>query len=448
MTDHPDIRAGRLSADQLGDNFTDIKPPLNGMQAAVEANRCLFCHDAPCTEACPTGIDIPGFIRKIATANVRGAAVTILDENIMGATCANVCPVEELCEHRCVRNTAEDRPVAIGQLQRFATDYLFESGRQPYARAESTGRSVAVVGGGPAGLSCAHRLAMLGHEVTVYEAREKLGGLNEYGIAHYKMTGDRAQREVQFILGVGGISVETGTRVGRDVSLGELRERHDAVFIGLGLGAVNALGLDDEDAPGLQNAVDYIEQIRQQDLASLAVGRRVVVIGGGNTAIDIAVQSKKLGAEDVTLVYRRGEGQMSATWHEQEVAQTAGVLLRTWARPMRVLVNESGLTGIEFERTTLDGDGRLQGTGETYVVPADMAFKAVGQHLQPSPAGETRIEMAQGKIVVDDHYRTNLPDVYAGGDCTSGLDLTVAAVQDGKLAAESIHRTLSEAAHG
>jgi glutamate synthase (NADPH/NADH) small chain len=440
----PDIRPGRLSAAQVTANYQALQPPLNEMQAALEAARCLFCFDAPCTEACPTGIDIPGFIRKISTGNLRGAAVTILAENIMGGTCANVCPVEELCEQVCVKNTAEEKPVEIGRLQNYATDHLFRLGVQPFERAAETGRHVAVIGAGPAGLSCAHRLAMFGHRVTVFEARPKAGGLNEYGLAAYKMLGERAAREVEFILGIGGIEIKTGVRLGKEVSLDALREVYDAVFVGLGHNAVNALGLDGEDAPGVYNAVDYIERIRQEDLATLPVGRRVVVIGGGNTAIDIAVQIKKLGAECVTLVYRRGVGEMGATDHEQEVAQTNGVLIRNWARPVEILADEGGVRSVVFEYTEFDREHRLAGTGETFSVDADMVFKAIGQHFEPGLfEGSEAPRMSGGRIEVDVQRRTSLAGVWAGGDCVAGPDLTVVAVQDGKLAAHSIHEFLT-----
>jgi glutamate synthase (NADPH/NADH) small chain len=448
MSDH-DIRAGRLDAAQVAENYQALQAPLNEMQALQEAARCLFCFDAPCTEACPTGIDIPGFIRKIQTGNVRGAAVTILDENIMGGTCANVCPVEELCELVCVKNTAEDKPVEIGRLQDYATAQLFGRGIQPFTRAADSGRHVAVIGAGPAGLACAHRLALLGHEVTVFEARPKPGGLNEYGLAAYKMLDERAAREVEFILGIGGIEVHTGIRLGRDVSLDALREVYDAVFIGLGHNAVNALGVEGEDAAGVLNAVDFIERIRQEELTGLPVGRRVVVIGGGNTAIDIAVQVKKLGAEYATIVYRRGIAEMGATDHEQEIAQTNGVLIKDWAQPIRILTDADGVTGVEFEYTEYDEGRRLGGTGATFTVEADMVFKAIGQHFDPVPFAESDAPaMTGGRIDVDENRRTSLPGVWAGGDCVAGQDLTVAAVQDGKLAAHSIHEFLTEAADG
>ncbi|MBS0220468.1 MAG: NAD(P)-dependent oxidoreductase [Proteobacteria bacterium] len=443
------IASRRLSAEELSRNFADIHVPLDRERALIEASRCYFCYDAPCQQACPTGIDIPGFIRKIATDNVKGAAVTILSENIMGGACARVCPVEILCESACVRETQETRPIQIGALQRYATDWLFERKLQPFARASSTGKCVAVVGAGPAGLACAHRLALRGHDVTIFEAKPKAGGLNEYGIAAYKVPDDFAQAEVAFILGIGGIRIEFGKALGRDVSFAGLRRDFDAVFLGMGLAGVNALALDGEDMPGVMDAVAYIERLRQAaDKSTLEIGRRVVVIGGGNTAIDIAVQSKRLGAEDVTVVYRRGPDHMGATRHEQELAQTNGVTLKHWARPARIVGHRGRLKEVEFKYTQLDEQGRLMATGDRFTLLADMLFKAIGQTFVPVPLGNGAaepIELAGNRIEVNADRKTSLPDVWAGGDCVPGDDLTVSAVQDGKLAAEAIDRNLRSA---
>jgi glutamate synthase (NADPH/NADH) small chain len=378
----------------------------------------------------------------ISTGNVKGAAIEILQENIFGGMCARVCPTEVLCEHACVRNTSEDRPVDIGRLQRYAVDQLIESGSQPFQRAAATGRRIAVVGAGPAGLSCAHRLAMLGHDVIVFDAREFPGGLNEYGIAAYKTVDNFAQREAQFILSIGGIALETGRRLGKDLKLEDLARDHDAVFLGLGLGGVNALDLPGEnELEGVLDAVDYIAALRQaKDKSSLEVGRRVVVIGGGNTAIDIAVQTRKLGAEDVTLVYRRGPEQMSATGHEQAFAQISGVKIKHWAKPVGLIGRNGAIAGAEFEYTRLGAGGRLEGTGETFTIACDQLFKAIGQTLA---APESRLQTAKGKIVVDGNFKTGMAKVWAGGDCVaSGTDLTVQSVQDGKLAAHAIDRAL------
>ena len=446
MADQPDVASARLAAADYAANFADVAPPLDARQALVESSRCYFCHDAPCIEACPTGIDIPNFIRKIATGNLKGAAVNILEENIFGGACARVCPTEVLCEEACVRNLAESKPVNIGALQRHATDWLFEQGIQPFAPAPASGRRVAVVGGGPAGLACAHRLALLGHAVTVFEARDKLGGLNEYGIAAYKVPDDFAQREVAFVLSIGNIEARCGQALGRDVTLSDLRRGFDAVFLGLGLAGVNALRLEGADLAGVEDAVAYIARLRQaRDLAELPVGRRVVVIGGGNTAIDAAVQSKRLGAEDVTIVYRRGRTQMGATAHEQEFAQVNGVGIKHWARPVRLVGRGGAVREVEFEYTQLDEAGRLAGTGDRFALAADMVFKAIGQVFVPDPltVGDAEpLDLADGRILVNADRRTSLPGVYAGGDCVAGLDLTVRGVEDGKVAARAIDRAL------
>lgn len=452
MKDTHDIKAGRIGAKEIDDNFADLHPRYTPLQATVESNRCLFCHDAPCIEACPTGIDIPGFIRKISTGNTRGAAVTILSENIMGGTCANACPVEELCEQVCVKVASEGKPVKIGRLQRFATDDLFEKGQKPFKRGESTGRRVAVVGAGPAGLACAHRLAMLGHDVSVFDAREKAGGLNEYGLAHYKMLDDRAAKEVAFILDIGGIRIRHGAKLGEDFTLQNLRDSYDAVFLGIGHNSVNKLGIKNESVPGVFNAIDFIERVRQEELGKIEVGRRIVVIGGGNTAIDIAVQTRKLGAETVTIVYRRGRQHMTATDFEQQVAETSGVLIRDWAQPVKIHADGMGVLGVTFEKTKLGAGGRPEATGENYYLDADMVFKAIGQRFDAEVAGLASDKelpaIEDGRIAVDKERRTSLAGVYAGGDCVPGKDLTVVAVQDGKVAAHAIDKYLKESAHG
>ena len=443
LLESADIAPGRLSGEDYRANFADIEEPLDAKRALVDASRCYFCYDAPCIEACPTGIDIPGFIRKIATSNVKGAAHTILEQNIFGGACARVCPTEVLCERACVRNLSEDKPVNIGALQRYAVDHLFALGTQPFQRRARTGRRVAVVGGGPAGLACAHRLALLGHEAMVFEARDKLGGLNEYGVAAYKVPDDFAQREVRFVLSLGGIEARTNQALGREITLSHLRRAFDAVFLGVGLAGVNALAAEGETLGGVEDAVAYIARLRQAtDKSKLPVGRRIVVIGGGNTAIDIAVQSKRLGAEDVTIVYRRGAGQMSATLHEQEFAQTNGVKIKHWARPARLLGEAGQVRVAEFEYTRLDGSGRVAGTGEYFTLGADTVFKAIGQLLVSDPlveGGRELLQLKAGRIAVDSSRATSLPGVYAGGDCVAGgQDLTVQAVEDGKRAAEAI----------
>jgi len=440
-----DVRPGRLSQEEISSNFSDMHPPLSRPEALIEADRCYFCYDAPCTTACPTGIDIPGFIQKIRSDNLKGSAHTILRENIMGGMCARVCPTEVLCEEACVRNEHEDKPVNIGLLQRYATDPVFEQNLTLFARAADTGRRIAIVGGGPAGLSCAHRLAVLGHDVVMSNRDSKLGGLNEYGIAAYKTVNDFAQQEVSWILDIGGIEVRQNTALGIDIALDDLRKEYDAVFLAFGLGGVNKLGLANENANGVLNAVDYIAKLRQsKDMDDLPVGRHVVVIGGGMTAIDIAVQSKRLGSEFVDIVYRRGPEQMGASQYEQDFAQTSGVTIRHWASPTKLLISDR-VTGIEFERTELNASGELNPTGDRWSLNADIVFKAVGQSVASEVFGDAAesFEQKGGKLLVDENRQTSLPNVWAGGDCIYGSDdLTVTAVQDGKVAANSIDRAL------
>ncbi len=427
--------------------FADIHPPLSASEALIEADRCYFCYDAPCTIACPTDIDIPRFIQSIRSGDITGSARAILSENIMGGMCARVCPTEVLCEQDCVRNTHEDKPVEIGLLQRHATDPILDAGTQLFERAPDSGKTVAVVGAGPAGLSCAHRLAMLGHAVVIFEAAPKPGGLNEYGIAAYKTVDNFAQREVDYILGIGGIAIKAGT-LGDDLSLASLRDDYDAVFLGIGLGDVNALGLDNEDTSGVYDAVDYIADLRQTDrLSNLPVAREVVVIGGGMTAIDIAVQSKKLGAESVTLAYRRGRDRMNASEWEQELAQKCGVLIRPWLSPSELIVEGDQVTGVRFARTSADDSGKLKTLDETVDIPCQAVFKAIGQKAALDQLGDvsTSVELEHKRIKVNDHRQTSLSDVWAGGDCVDGGDdLTVSAVQDGKLAALSIDHYLRQ----
>ncbi|MGK6316487.1 NAD(P)-dependent oxidoreductase [Neorhizobium sp. DT-125] len=439
------ISAGRLSQAQYETNFADLHPRLDRHEALVAADRCYFCYDAPCMTACPTSIDIPLFIRQISTGNPLGSAKTIFDQNILGGMCARVCPTETLCEEACVRNTAEDKPVEIGKLQRYATDIAMEQGRQFYSRQAPTGKTVAVVGAGPAGLAAAHRLAMHGHSVVVLEAREKSGGLNEYGIATYKAVDDFASREVDYVTAIGGIVIQNGQALGRDFSLSDLTSKYDAVFLGMGLQGVNGLGIEGENLTGVEDAVDFIAALRQaKDKATIPIGRRVVVLGGGMTAIDAAIQSKLLGAEEVTICYRRGKESMNASGYEQDLATANGVIIRHWLAPKSIIGKDGTVRGIEVEYTAVQ-DGRLVGTGETGVIAADQIFKAIGQNFSASGLGALQFE--RGKIVVDAEGRTSIEGVWAGGDCIGvGEDLTVSAVAQGRDAAESINRALAAGA--
>jgi dihydropyrimidine dehydrogenase (NAD+) subunit PreT len=435
-----DVAPGRLDQATIKANFADLHPPLSRHEARVEADRCYFCFEAPCQQACPTGIDIPLFVRQIAADNREGAAKTIFDSNIMGGMCARVCPTETLCEEACVREAAEGKPVAIGLLQRYATDPAIEAGQSPYKRGAPTGKRVAIVGAGPAGLACAHALAVAGVETTIFEARAKPGGLNEYGIAAYKAIDGFAAKEAAFILSIGGIEVQYGVALGKEVKLDDLRRDYDAVFLAIGLGATNKLGLPKEnELENLIDAVDYIADLRQaDDLTTVPVGRRVVVVGGGMTAIDAAVQSKRLGAENVTIVYRRGADKMKASRFERELAQTNGVVIRNWARPVSLEGHAGAFTGAVFEDTH-EHEGVLAAPGSVFRVEADMFLTAIGQRGAPEVLERAPVALKDGRIVVDGERRTSLEGVWAGGDCVlGGEDLTVRAVEDGKQAARSI----------
>lgn len=441
----PGVTAGRLDKETLQSNFADLHGELDPHEARVAADRCYFCHDAPCVTACPTSIDIPLFIRQIATDTPKAAAKTIFDQNILGGMCARVCPTETLCEEACVREAAEGKPVEIGRLQRFATDTLMNEATQPYDRAAATGKKVAVVGAGPAGLSCAHRLSMYGHNVTIFDAKDKPGGLNEYGIAAYKAVDNFANKEVAWLLSIGGIEIKQGQAIGLDIALADLQNEYDAVFLGVGLDGTNELSLKATGsiaAGGLNHvtdAVQFIADVRQsEDYTDVAVGRHVVVIGGGMTAIDAAVQARLLGAETVTIAYRRGQENMNASQWEQELAAAKGCHILPHLQPVSI-DGEQDINSITFEYTVATSDG-LQGSGEVVTLHADQVLMAVGQTLEGQPEG---LSISGGKIQVDSAGKTNLSGIWAGGDCaTGGDDLTVTAVAEGRDAAEDIHKQL------
>jgi glutamate synthase (NADPH/NADH) small chain len=452
-THQPDVRPGRLAAAEYAKAFADASPRLTRAQALLEAERCVYCFDAPCATACPTSIDVPSFIKRIADDNLRGAARTILDSNPLGGMCARVCPTENLCEAVCVRNTQEGRPVAIGRLQRHAVDALMESAKpQIFTRAPATGKTVAVVGAGPAGLACAYTLARQGHDAVIFDARPKAGGLNEYGLASYKTPDHFAQAEVRWLMAIGGISVRNSWKLENAAQLDTLRKDFDAVFLGMGLSATPALGIPGESLHGVRDAVDFIAELRQcADLSTLPVGRRVVVIGGGMTAVDAAVQSRLLGAESVHMVYRRGPEGLSASQVEQEWAQTHGVTIAHWLAPVEMVGTGSAagttdhVSAVRFARQVLTG-GKLTATGEVEVMPADMVLKAIGQQLGNPLLKDAGLTLQDGRIATDAQGQTSVPGVWAGGDCRAGgLDLTVEAVEHGKQSARAIHAYLNRA---
>lgn len=441
-----DIQKNRLSAEQYAQNFCDAHPPLNLKQALIEAERCYFCYDAPCQTACPTAIDIPSFIRRIAEGNTHGAAKQILTANPLGGMCARVCPTEELCEQACVRNTNESKPVEIGLLQRFATDAHFDAPQAPiFTRAPDTGKRIAVIGAGPAGLACAHQLAVKGHQVDLFDAKAKLGGLNEYGLATYKTVASFAQKEIDWLLSIGGITVHLNHALGRDIHLSQLENQYDAVFLGLGLAGVNELGFAVQHNSSVRPAVDFISELRQAaSPADVAVGAHVVVVGGGMTAVDASVQAKLLGAQSVTMVYRRGIEAMGASFDEQEWAKHNGVRLIHWGSPKAISTHTDGqnLAAVHFSKTILQ-NGRLVETDEMFELKADMLLTAIGQSFVATVIEDAGIVLESGRIPTDEQLRTNHAKVWAGGDCRlGGRDLTVEAVQDGKQAAIAIDQHL------
>jgi dihydropyrimidine dehydrogenase (NAD+) subunit PreT len=431
-------RTGRANA------LDELLPPLTGNEAAVESARCLMCFDAPCTHACPTHIDIPKFIKKIATGNLRGSARTILESNLLGATCARVCPVQELCEGACVLGS-EHKPIAIGRLQRHAMDYVYGRGVDLFQPAKPTAKKVAVIGAGPAGLSCAGELAKRGHSVTLYERRDLAGGLSTYGIIGLREPMRVALSEVAMIEKL-GVKVEASKELGTDFYPGDLQAQFDAVFISVGLGATPALGIPGEEC--ILDGLRYIEQSKL-DSTRLVVGRNVVVIGAGNTAIDCATIAKRLGAREVTMVYRRSEHEMTAYAHEYDFIKREGVGFSFLTQPIRVHAENGSVKSLECRRMSLgppDASGRPSPrplAGSEFFLAADQIVKAIGQE-KPSVAALLKLKTEKGFIQVDASFETSVPGIYAGGDCirARGAASTVMAVEDGKLAGHSIHERL------
>ena len=437
MTERQQNRASANALDEL-------LPPLTANEAAVEAARCLMCYDAPCTHACPTHIDIPKFIKKIATENLRGSARTILESNLLGATCARVCPVQELCEGACVLG-AEHKPISIGRLQRHAMDYAYGKGLLPFKPAAATGKKVAVIGAGPAGLSCAGELAKRGHSVTLFEKREMAGGLSTYGIIGLREPVEVALAEVAMIEKL-GVKIVSGKELGTNLSMEELKANFGAIFLSVGLGTTPALGI-----PGEEHIIDGLEYIEQSklDAAKMMIGRSVVVIGAGNTAIDCATIAKRLGANEVTMVYRRSEKEMTAYAHEYDFIKREGVGFSFLTQPVCVNTENGAVKSLGCVRMRLgptDASGRPSPqpvSGSEFSLVADQIVKAIGQE-KPSVANLLQLQTLKGFIQVNAEFETSVQGMFAGGDCirARGAASTVMAVQDGKLAARAIHERL------
>ncbi|MBU1677291.1 MAG: NAD(P)-dependent oxidoreductase [Bacteroidetes bacterium] len=442
--------ATKLNDQEYEKNFTELKTPMSKNSAVLEANRCLYCYDSPCTKACPTHIDIPAFIKKIATGNLKGSAKTILESNWVALTCAKACPVQVLCEGACVFTEKGEKPIEIGRLQRHTIDKYFEDGMsQLFQLAAKNGKSVGIIGSGPAGLSCGAELALLGFDVTIYEAKKIPGGLDTWGVAPYKVRQSDSLKEVKLVESF-GVKIQTNTRIGKEISFEELSARHDAIFIGIGLGESFDLKIEGENLKGVVGALEFIEEVKKEKWSKVNVGKRVAVIGAGNTSIDAATEAKRLGAEQVMIIYRRSRSEMPAYEFEFELAQKDGVVFHFQTNPIRLIGNNS-VEGIECQKMQLnepDERGRRRPKPIPYsefVIPVDMVIKAIGQQTNTVLIDSIpNLKIKNGMIIVDpETYQTGNPKVFAGGDCINGGKEVVNAAYDGKRAAHGIYKYLS-----
>lgn len=438
------IKNNRLSKDQYDENFADIHPPFENITAAqVEASRCLFCYDAPCTKSCPTSIDVPKFIKQIVTDNVKGSAHTIFSSNIMGAGCSKVCPVEKLCEGSCVFNLLEEPPIPIAKLQRYSTEKAMENNWQLFQRKPSVGKKVAIVGAGPAGLSCAHVLSRAGVDVTIFEKESKGGGLMTYGIAAYKVTPQFCEDEVNYILSIGDIEIKYNHEIGKEITLSKLKKDYDAVFLAWGVGVARQLEIPGEKLEGVVDAISFIYDLRSKGFSSVPVGDKVAVIGMGMTAIDAATQAKRLGAKEVTMVYRRTEAEKPCTDVELDIAKLDGCKIIWLAAPQKIKGSEGKVKHLVCSKMKLgepDASGRKSpvDTGETFVLDVDMVIKAAGQVPFEKLVKKSKLDNKNGKIVVKENCATNIKGVFAGGDAVNGGKEVVDAAQAGKIGAKAI----------
>jgi dihydropyrimidine dehydrogenase (NAD+) subunit PreT len=441
------ILNNRLTSAQYTENFTAINPPFETLDAAlVEANKCIFCYDAPCTKSCPTSIDVPKFIKQITTNNIKGSATTILNANIMGAGCSKVCPVEKLCEGACVYNLMDEKPIEIAKLQQYSTEIAMKNNWQLFTRKNTVGKKVAIVGAGPAGLSCAHNLSKEGVDVTIFEKESKGGGLMTYGIAAYKVTPEFCEAEVNYILNIGGIEIKYNQELGKNILLTHLQKNYDAVYLSIGVGLARQLHIEGENLEGVEDAIEFIYNLRTNDFKNVHVGDNVVVIGMGMTAIDAATQAKRLGAKKVTMLYRRTKEEMPCTQHELDIAMLDGCEIIWLAAPKEIIGKDGKVTQIICNKMQLgepDASGRRSPmvTGETFTLEADMVIKAAGQMPFEELVNTNAINNKFGKIIID-NCATNIHGIFAGGDCVNGGKEVVDAVQDGKDGAVSIIKFL------
>jgi glutamate synthase (NADPH/NADH) small chain len=441
--------APKLQPEQYEANFAELHPPFTPNSAVAEANRCLYCYDSPCTKACPTHIDIPTFIKKIATGNIKGSAKTILKSNWIALTCAKACPVDVLCEGACVYNERGEQPIQIGRLQRYAMDWYFEHGMPPlFTPVPKNGKSIGVIGAGAAGLACAAEAALLGFDVTIYDAKAKPGGLNTWGIAPYKMSQADALKEVQLVESF-GVKIRSGVRVGRDIALAELEQKHDAIFLGVGLGVSSRLNIPGEDLPGVVDAIEFIERVTTRNWPSVDVGRRVAVVGAGNTAIDAVTEARRLGAEHVMIIYRRSREEMPAYDFEYELAKSDGVQFQFLTAPVRIIGNThvEAIECVQMKLGEPDEEGRRSPVpipGSEFQIAVDMVIKSVGQRIEETFLGTIpNLRIERGRVWVNpDTMQTSNPKYFAGGDCINGGKEVVNAAADGKKAARGIESVL------
>lgn len=443
----------RISITELERNFLEVERGLTNQEAVEESNRCLYCYDAPCIKACPTGIDIPTFIKKIASGNLLGSAKTIMSSNPVGASCARVCPTEELCEGACVLNHST-KPIMIGNLQRYATDWAIKNEQTLFQPGESNGKTVAVIGGGPAGLSAARELARLGYDVTVFEASEKAGGLNTYGIVSFRLPQSISFWEVEQVEKL-NVNIRTNTVVGRDISVEEIMGNFDNVVLAVGMAHVPSLGIEGENLEGVYDAIEFVKATKSGQLSKDFVGKRVVVIGAGNTAIDGATCSVRLGADNVKILYRRTEEEMTAYDFEYEFAKQDGVEFRWLTAPKRIVGDETGqVTGIECIKMQLgepEKDGRRRPVaveGSEYVLPVDAVVKAIGQTRHLALIEAFGLQHEGGVVKVEQGtLQTSNPKIFACGDVVFGKGkgdaMVVTAAQQGKDVAYAIHKHYS-----
>ena len=442
------IKNNKLRKEKYEENFADIHPPFETSEAAlIEANRCLFCYDAPCTKSCPTSINVPKFIKQITTNNIKGSAHTIFESNIMGAGCSKVCPVEKLCEGSCVYNLMDEAPIHIARLQRYSTEKAMDEKWKLFERKPSNGMKVAVVGAGPAGLSCAHVLSREGIDVTIYEKEGKGGGLMTYGIAAYKVTPEFCEEEVNYIASLGGIDIKYNQELGKNISLHELQKNYHAIYLGIGVGLARKLEIPGEELEGVVDAIRFIYDIRTKNYPSVHVGDKVAVVGMGMTAIDAATQAKRLGAKEVTLVYRRTQEEMPCTEVELNLAKLDGCNILWLAAPKKVIGEKGKVTQLlcnvmKLGNPDASGRGAPIETGETITMNVDMIIKAAGQIPFEELVGKNELKNRSGKLVVDQNNSTNLKGVFAGGDSVNGGKEVVDAVQAGKDGARGILKYL------